>query len=329
MSVRKLTESDKQEILALYRNPSETTSTLALRYGVSNSTISRLLKSRLSESEYEVLIQQKRAARGQSPEETSDSPAETVIPVREEVLTPEIVSLRPQESPPELPNESEARKVSSTPRTRRRSSAVMSPLGEQTEDSGTLEEVGAAPVEDLTIVSVQSVSSYNGDSTSEFTAPESLDADLADLDEEDGIDLDDDFGDGDDDEDDWEDDNPLNNRPILRGTWMKESLEDVQVLPLSKAILPKPCYLVVDARAELIARPLKDFGDLGAIPVQEVQQKTLPVFDNHRVARRFSNRTQRVIKVPDGKMLQKTSPQLQAKGITRLLIDGQVYSLAD
>jgi hypothetical protein len=84
---------------------------------------------------------------------------------------------------------------------------------------------------------------------------------------------------------------------------------------------------VVDRGAELIARPLKEFSDLGRIPLEEVQEKTLPVFDNHKVARRFSNRSQRVIKVPDGRMLQKTRSHLQAKGITRLLIDGQVYSL--
>jgi hypothetical protein len=96
---------------------------------------------------------------------------------------------------------------------------------------------------------------------------------------------------------------------------------------LSEASLPKTCYLVVDRAAELIVRPLKEFSDLGRIPAEEVQEKTLPVFDNHRVARRFSNRSQRVIKVPDGRMLQKTCSHLQAKGITRLLIDGQVYSL--
>jgi hypothetical protein len=34
-----------------------------------------------------------------------------------------------------------------------------------------------------------------------------------------------------------------------------------------------------------------------------------------------------VIKLPDAQVLQKTSSHLQAKGITRLLIDGQVYAL--
>ena len=58
-----------------------------------------------------------------------------------------------------------------------------------------------------------------------------------------------------------------------------------------------------------------------------MRQKTLPIFDNHRVARRFSNRSQRVIKVPDGRLLYKTCYHLQAKGITRILLDGQIYSL--
>jgi len=101
----------------------------------------------------------------------------------------------------------------------------------------------------------------------------------------------------------------------------------VQVLPLSQAFLSKTCYIVIDRAAELITRPLQEFTHLGSIPVTEIQQKTLPVFNNQRVAHRFSNRSQRVIKVPDGKLLQKSSSYLQAKGITRLLIDGQVYSL--
>jgi hypothetical protein len=84
---------------------------------------------------------------------------------------------------------------------------------------------------------------------------------------------------------------------------------------------------VVDRASELITRPLRDFAELGQIPSEEVQAKTLPIFDNHRVARRFSRRMQRVVKVPDSKVITKVSGYLQAKGITRLLIDGQVYSL--
>ena len=63
MSPRKLTEDDKQEILEQYRNSEATTSTLAKSFEVSSSTISRFLKNKLSTTEYEDLIQQKRLAR--------------------------------------------------------------------------------------------------------------------------------------------------------------------------------------------------------------------------------------------------------------------------
>ena len=105
-----------------------------------------------------------------------------------------------------------------------------------------------------------------------------------------------------DEEEDYEDD------------WDNEADEDiaytslgninVQILPISDASFPKTCYLVIDRSSELITRPLEDFADLGTIPQEEIQQKTLPVFDNHRVARRFSHRRERVIKVPDGRLLQ-------------------------
>ena len=135
-----------------------------------------------------------------------------------------------------------------------------------------------------------------------------------------GEDLDD-INDEDDEEDEWDeyDDTPYT---------APSNLSDLQILPLSQASLPKICYLVIDRSAELIVKPLAEFADLGAIPDAETDQRTLPVFDNHRIAKRFSHRRERVIKVPDGRMLQKTSNHLQDKGITRLLIDGQIYSLS-
>nr|MBA2748373.1 transposase [Tatlockia sp.] len=63
MTGKKISESIKNDIIHLYKHTGETTSTLAERYGVSNSTISRMLKITLPEQEYEVLIASKRAAR--------------------------------------------------------------------------------------------------------------------------------------------------------------------------------------------------------------------------------------------------------------------------
>lgn len=308
MTAKKLTEADKCEILKLYRNPEETTSTLAVRYGVSHSTISRLLKSTLSPSEYEVLIQQKRSFRGQS---SVSEPEETEEPV--------VVIYNSE------PQEETAESSGSARRQRRRSTATFEP---EIETKEVVEEAVSTPDLD----GGRSDTADTADPSEELLH-ESYSAEVSTIREmlgEDLLDSEEDLGDLEDDEEDLEDadEDDLDDEELLTPTRRVRVGTLVQVLPLSEASFPRPCYLVVDRAAELITRPLKDFGDLGQIPKEEVQQRTLPVFDNHRIARRFSNRSQRVIKVPDGRMLQKASPYLKAKGITRLLIDGQVYSLS-
>jgi transposase-like protein len=152
-----------------------------------------------------------------------------------------------------------------------------------------------------------------------------LQADLStrdDLDEESEDDLqgfEDDFDDADDDLEDGED--LADVREVLQVG------AAIEVLPIHEALLPRTCYVVVDRMAELVTRPLKDFGDLGQIPGAEVQANTLPVFDNHRIARRFSHRAQRIVKVPNGNLFKKTNTHLVAKGITRLLVNGRIYAL--
>jgi transposase-like protein len=348
--VRKLTDSDKQEILKLYRESAETTSTLADRYGVSNSTISRLLKSTLQEDEYEYLVSLKRAAR--TPEGRAqvsyDKPVvidepevqveaepeqepEIVVPVKKTIKVTSPVSEPKKELPvpkrkiiKDVPAQQPLFEVESgfddeddsdsgPRRVRRRSSAPEKPILVNGEQLEFLEQP-------LSMSSIESP--LLEDIRTETTAlAEMLGEELLDESDEDLDDLDDDYED-----EDYEDDDFDDHRPLVSKPRSGESL--VRVLPLSAANLPRTCYLVIDRSSELITRPLKDFGDLGQIPSLETQQRTLPVFDNHRVAKRFSTKRDRVIKVPDSRMLHKARTHLQSKGITRLLIDGQIYSLS-
>ncbi|MBD2445726.1 transposase [Nostoc sp. FACHB-152] len=333
--MRKLTDSDKQEILKLYRETAETTSTLAERYDVSNSTISRLLKSTLPEDEYEYLVSLKRAAR--TPEGRAQVnydqlplliPKEPELePLKSESKPIELPRLRTQEPvmeaqpEPEPELEEDTEESSGIRRVRRRSSAPV-----EKPKPRIIKKSDAPKEEPPEIPSIPSpILDEERPKVAVFA--EMLGEEILD-ESEDLDDLDDDLDDDDlDDEDYEEDDDDLDEpRPLVTRRRLGEA--PVQVLPLSAANLPRTCYLVIDRSAELITRPLRDFGDLGQIPSLETQQRTLPIFDNHRVAKRFSTKRDRVIKVPDSRMLQKARTHLQAKGITRLLIDGQVYSLS-
>ena len=48
---------------------------------------------------------------------------------------------------------------------------------------------------------------------------------------------------------------------------------------------------------------------------------------NPRHAKRHCGRSQRVIKLPDLSVLQRTAPYLLAQGISRVVIEGSLYSL--
>ncbi len=315
--MRKLTDSDKQEILKLYRESAETTSTLAERYGVSNSTISRLLKSTLPEDEYDYLVSLKRAAR--TPEGRAQVNYDNLpLFVQPEAGTvaeqPQEEKITPKPKPVKTDKVDEA--DTGTRRVRKRSSAATKPpkpvtkqkqlelLAQEEEED---EDVPAQMWQDSHL-DARVLAELLGEELSDES--EELD-DLEDLDEEE--------------EEEEEEEEVV--KPLVKKSRRSTNLL-LRVLPLSDANLPKTCYLVIDRASELITRPLQEFGDLGEIPNRETEEQTLPVFDNHRVAKRFSSKRDRVIKVPDSKMIHKARHHLEAKGITRLLVDGQIYSLS-
>jgi len=92
--------------------------------------------------------------------------------------------------------------------------------------------------------------------------------------------------------------------------------------PLSSGALPSSVYLLVDKTVELEARPLREFSELGSLPEEEQERQALMLYTNPRQAKRQCGRTQRVIKVPDSGVLERTSRYLVAQGITRLVLEG-------
>jgi hypothetical protein len=362
MSSKKITAADKLEIVDLYRHAGDTTASLANRYGVSNSTISRILKTGIPEAEYEVLIQQKRGLKvGIEDEYVTTIVAPSIdIPAAAPSSNPDLVDPVPTLILPVISSSTSPTEAdSSAPRKlRRRSSAPLTIASD--------EPIAVVEIEEPTVIKTPAQSSSSvviapsdnielpppisrtpvlreilADSESRYAPPLVAEIPADDLEEDDDDDTEDvnvlaamfgeEVSDGDDDDDDEEDDDDDDttvDRVLDPNQLLTKDRLHVQITPLSQATLPRTCYIVIDKFAELIVRPLKEFADLGQISSEETQQRTLPIFDNHRVAKRFSNqRTQRVIKVPDSKVFYKTTQHLKLKGITRLLVDGNIYSL--
>jgi hypothetical protein len=100
-----------------------------------------------------------------------------------------------------------------------------------------------------------------------------------------------------------------------------------EAVPFSAAVLPSSAFLLVDKTVELQARTLRELPELGRLAEDELDRQALVVFVNPRQAKRQCGRTQRVIPLPDPSLLERTAPYLMAHGITRLVIEGALYSL--
>lgn len=103
--------------------------------------------------------------------------------------------------------------------------------------------------------------------------------------------------------------------------------EQVECRPLEQASLPASAYMLVDKLVELEARPLGELPELGQLPPGEEAQRALVVYANPRQAKQLCGRSQRVIKLPDPWVLHRTARYLVAQGITRVVLEGSVYSL--
>ena len=296
MSARKLTDATKKEILKLYRETEATTSTLAERYGVSSSTVSRFLKNSFSGEEYEQLIQKKRLAR--NPRGLEEEEAAADLP--EKAI--KVISLRAAH----IAAKDEQAFQQPSASVEQLTLLMDTSYPPEADNSEYIEINGDKPLEDANL----------NEFFVEAIEEDELDEDW---DEEE-----------DEDEEEEEDEDEDEEEEELAGSYLGPTIvqtAQLQILPLSAAAFPKTCYLVIDRAAELITRPLKDFAELGKVPPQEIQQRTLPIFESHRIARRFSKRKEKVIKVPDGRLIEKAHAQLEAKGITRLLMDGRIYAL--
>lgn len=118
--------------------------------------------------------------------------------------------------------------------------------------------------------------------------------------------------------------------PVMAGVNLSSGVQEgaaVVCQPLESAPLPASLYMLVDKTVELQARPLSDFPELGALPDDEQARQALVVFANPRQAKRQCGRTQRVIKMPDSQVIQRTATFLVGQGITRVVLEGALYAL--
>ena len=103
--------------------------------------------------------------------------------------------------------------------------------------------------------------------------------------------------------------------------------KDLSSVPIHEVNLPSIVYMIVDKEIELEVKYLKEYPDWQFLAKDELNRKTIAIYSNLKVAKRFCKKEQKVIKVPNSNVFRIVSPLLQSRGITRIVSEDQLIAL--
>jgi len=104
----------------------------------------------------------------------------------------------------------------------------------------------------------------------------------------------------------------------------RKELTSVQI---SEVDFPKIVYMIVDKKIELEIKLLKDFPQWDFLPHNDLKRKTIEIFFDSNLAKRFCNKEQKVIKVTNTDVFRIAAPILIKKGISRIVCPEKLIAL--
>ena len=103
--------------------------------------------------------------------------------------------------------------------------------------------------------------------------------------------------------------------------------KDLSSVPITDIVFPKTVFMIVDKKIELEIKYLKDFPEWQFLSKEELNRKTIQIYDDLKIAKRFCNKEQKVIKVPNTNVFKIVAPFLISKGISRIVTTDKLISL--
>ncbi len=103
--------------------------------------------------------------------------------------------------------------------------------------------------------------------------------------------------------------------------------KDLSSIPIADVNFPNTVYMIVDKKIELEIKYLNDYPLWQFLSKDELSRKTIEIYDDIKNAKRFCNKEQKVIKVPNTNVFKIVAPYLLAKGISRIITSDKLIAL--
>ncbi len=106
-----------------------------------------------------------------------------------------------------------------------------------------------------------------------------------------------------------------------------EKQKDLSSTPISEMNFPKTVFMVVDKNIELEIKYLKDFPAWQFLSEEDLNRKTIEIFEDIKIAKNFCKKEQKVIKVPNTEVFRLVAPALISRGISRIISSDKLIAL--
>lgn len=103
--------------------------------------------------------------------------------------------------------------------------------------------------------------------------------------------------------------------------------KELSSVPISEFEFPNMVYMIVDKKIELETKYLKEYPEWQFLSKDELNRKTIQIYLDLKNAKRFCNKEQKVIKVPNTKVFKIVAPLLLTRGISRIVSDEKLIAL--
>tara|TARA_B100000989_G_scaffold158827_1_gene118576 strand:- start:70 stop:750 length:681 start_codon:yes stop_codon:yes gene_type:complete len=103
--------------------------------------------------------------------------------------------------------------------------------------------------------------------------------------------------------------------------------KDLSSVPISEVDFPKTVFMIVDKKIELETKYLKDYPDWEFLSQDELNRRTIQIFEDLKNAKRICTKDQKVIKVPNTNVFSIVAPLLVSRGISRIVTEDKLIAL--
>ncbi len=106
-----------------------------------------------------------------------------------------------------------------------------------------------------------------------------------------------------------------------------EIQKDLSSVHISEVKFPKIVYMIVDNKIELETKYLREYPEWQFLSQEELDRKTIEIYLDMKLAKRFCRSSQKIIKVPNTEVFKIVAPILIDRGITRIVSRDKLIAL--